>query len=696
MAPQVSREDIEEFVKEGRDYFINAEPILIKMSSGEVENSEDSMGYLFRVFHSIKGVAGFLSLNNIQTTSHKIENLLDLVRSGKATMSEQMLHHILNACDLIKRLIEFTDANNNDNGYQEEVDQIVLELIDYYNSLSGTNIQEIEFAGATEGGRFACFANSAFLSSFQNEFENLISQLEMSLFELLDSPQKSESVIKETLEKIQTMEFNLSLVQNSKGLAIFKELKAIAKSPNSAKLFGPDGLGTLFKICEFLKVNIFSYNADDQEDEKSICEELTHFLPIQKIEEHHAEAEPNSAPKAITPKSITTTKPDDMRVEIDKIDKLIELIEELGVVTGVVTRDPESEVFNIYIFQQAANKLKQITEALQDVAMSVRLVPLSITFNKMQRLCFDVSQKLGKKVKLLTTGENTEIDKNMVEAIQDPLVHIFRNAIDHGLETIEERIEAGKSEVGQVELRAWHGGGEVFISIRDDGKGMDPARILAKAKEKGIVDANENSLSQKQILNLIFEPGFSTAAAVTDFSGRGVGMDVVKKAIEKLNGQIEIFSEFGTGSTFLLSFPLTSTIVEGMLVKVGNFTYTIRIASVRESIKVNASQIILTPDGKESIKVRTHVYPVIRLSSLNKSRNFKTEIHEGILVLVENKGNIAALLVDEILGTNHNVIKALPSYFNKLKGVAGCSVIGTGTADISWTVDINSLMTSED
>jgi len=318
------------------------------------------------------------------------------------------------------------------------------------------------------------------------------------------------------------------------------------------------------------------------------------------------------------------------------------------------------------------------------------MVPLATTFRKMTRLVYDLSNKGGKKVELSLHGEDTEVDKTVIESIGDPLVHIVRNAIDHGLETAEERALTTKPAIGSVSINAVHEGGEVLIIIKDDGRGLNKEKILSKALDRGLIQPDGPELKEEDIFKLIFEPGFSTADKITDISGRGVGMDVVKRNIEKLKGRIQVSSTLGEGTTFTLHIPLTLAIIDGMLVSVGDTQYTIPLLSIRESMRPTDSMITITPDGQEIIRIREEMIPILRLHNLYKKTPKFTNLTEGLLVIVESSETSVAIFVDELLGQQQTVIKPLSGYLGEARAVSGCTILGNG--EVSLILDVAALI----
>ena len=322
--------------------------------------------------------------------------------------------------------------------------------------------------------------------------------------------------------------------------------------------------------------------------------------------------------------------------------------------------------------------------------MGVRMVPVSGLFRKMIRLVYDLSSKCGKKVNLESIGEETEIDKTVMELISDPLVHIIRNSVDHGIETVDDRLASGKAEISTITIEAKHDGGEVWITIQDDGCGLDREKILTKAAERGLVQGDGEDMTDDEAFKLIFQPGFSTADQVTDVSGRGVGMDVVRKNIDKLKGRVDIRSIRGRGTTVILRIPLTLAIIDGMLVRIGASLYIIPLLAIKESFKPGPRDVTVIPGGQEMVRLRENLLPVVQFHDLYGQTFEKKEIDQGILVNLEANGKSICLFVDEVLGRQETVIKSLPKYMGNVKGVSGCTIFGGG--DVSPIIDVGGLL----
>jgi len=380
-------------------------------------------------------------------------------------------------------------------------------------------------------------------------------------------------------------------------------------------------------------------------------------------------------------------------VNVTKLDKLMDLVGELVISEAMVTQNPDIAGLTLDNFQKAARQHRKIISELQDVAMSIRMIPLSATLQRINRIVRDMSRKLSKEVRLEITGEETEVDKNIIERISDPLMHLVRNSVDHGIEPAEERKKKGKPEAGTITIEAKNAGGDVLIIVKDDGRGLDKESILKKARANGLINKPETELTDKEIYSYIFLPGFSTTEEITEFSGRGVGMDVVAKNIADVGGTVSVDSTPDEGTTITLRIPLTLAIMGGMIVRVGKSTYTIPVLNIRESFKANEDNVITDIEGNEMIMIRGECYPILRLHRIYKVKTEITNISDGIIVMVENDGKGFCIFVDELVGEQQVVVKALPNYIKnikKVRGVAGCTLLGDGS--ISLILDIKDLI----
>ena len=405
--------------------------------------------------------------------------------------------------------------------------------------------------------------------------------------------------------------------------------------------------------------------------------------PAPKPEAKPADNKP-AAPAAGTG---TKGKQSLISVNLNKLDQLLDIVGEIVITEAMVTSNPDLKGLQLDNFQKAARQLRKLTDELQDSVMSIRMIPLSGAFNKMTRIVRDMKIKLNKDVDLIFEGEDTEVDKSIIDSLNDPLMHMVRNSMDHGIEeTADERIAAGKDPKGKITLAAYSSSGEVIITVSDDGYGINTEKVLAKAKKNGLLTKPEDEYSNKEIFNMIMLPGFSTNEQVTEYSGRGVGMDVVKKGIEKIGGTVSVDSKEGFGTTFIIKIPLSLAIVDGMEVSVGKSIFTIPINSIKESFKLKENQLIKDTTGREMIMIRGQCYPLIRLYELYELETKVTDVYSGIIILVENEGRSACLMADELMGEQQVVVKPFSPMLNnfnvKQNGMAGCTILGDGSITI--------------
>lgn len=381
----------------------------------------------------------------------------------------------------------------------------------------------------------------------------------------------------------------------------------------------------------------------------------------------------------------------DIRVDMNKLDKLFDLMGELVTAEAMVINHPDLAKLELPHFGNAASYLSKITREIQEIIMSIRMVPLEGLFNKMRRLVRDLSRGFGKKINLAATGQETEMDRNVIEMLSDPLIHIIRNAVDHGIEDNRTRTMLGKETTGRIGLHAKHEGNEIWISVEDDGAGLSREKIIKQAVSQGFLASENEDLTDPEVWQFVFEPGFSTAEKVSKISGRGVGLDVVKRNIEKLRGTIQIYSIQGKGTTIVLKIPLTLAIIEGVLINVGNHHFTIPITDISEFHKAPASSITRTNGKKEVLKLREHIIPIIILSSYFHISSGSTKAADGIIIISRDAGGKrVGFLADRILSFQQIVIKALPGYLENIRGISGLSISGNG--DVNLILDTHTII----
>lgn len=616
---------------------------------------EENKGYaaeevdeIFRIMHTIKGASSMMGYQEIAHVAHSAEDLFCLVR---------------NRSDLIFNYAEITD--------------LVLECIDYMK-------YEIEAIGQGEDTshnvkgkelveRIRCYMQETEVEGSQYMatlfFEECCEMEDLRAYEVVNHLKNEVEQFTYEPDINEMVEGNADLIRE-KGFVIHMHTKKKYKE-----------LKTFLEGLLFVKgVRLDKIEQAKEEEASNIEPEKVQSESIRSSEETKEVRTPHIA------QSFTS-------ISFEKLDKIMNLLGEMVVAEAMVLENPDLLGLNLSQFEKAARRLSKITGELQDEIISLRLVPVETVFQKMHRVVREMNKKLGKKVQLKMVGEDTEIDKKVVDFITDPIMHMVRNAIDHGIEMPQERNKLMKREEGTLILEAKNDGGEVFIKIIDDGRGLNKEAIIKKAIEKQIITEEAIPQNDDEVYKLIFKPGFSTKESTSEYSGRGVGMDVVTKNIEAIGGNIQIESQSGIGTSFMIKIPLTMAIIDGMTLRVGEQYYTIPTRLIKESFRPQGQEVITKPNGDEMIILRGECLPIIRLY---KRYNIRTDVQsydEGIVVRLEQNGRSICLFVDEIIGQQQVVIKSLPRYIlnmKKVRGISGCTLLGDGT--ISLILDFEGLL----
>lgn len=601
---------------------------------------------IFRIMHTIKGASGMMGYEQISNVAHSIEDLFCLLRNkvNETLDYVKITDLVLEGLDYIKEEIDCICCG----GEKQNSEGIkLIEQIRYYM----TELQ---------GKSSPCYAATLF-------FEECHEMEDLRAYEVVNQLKGFIETFSFEPDVTVTMEGNAKLIRD-KGFLIMLET---TKSYEEIKEYLERLLFVSQVKLDKIEAEKIEKIEEIQVDDKQLSLESTNVK----------EAKGNRQTQSYT------------SISFEKLDKIMNLLGEMVVAESMVLENPDLVGLSLNQFNKAARQLSKITSELQDEIISMRLVPVGSVFQKMNRVVRDLNKKLNKKVKLNLVGEDTEIDKKVVDYITDPIMHMVRNAIDHGIETIDERRQANKKVEGNLNLEAKNEGGEVFIKIIDDGKGLNKENILAKAKEKGIVSQDYAPMSDQEVYELIFKPGFSTKEHASEFSGRGVGMDVVRKNIETIGGSIQIDSILGEGTIFTIKIPLTMAIIDGMTLRVGNQYYTIPIRLIKESFRPDEQETIVHPNGTEMLFLRGEGLPVIRLYERYHVETDVCAFKDGIVVRLEQNGKSICLFVDEIMGQQQVVIKTLPKYIlnmNKVKGISGCTLLGDGT--ISLILDFEGLL----
>ena len=562
----------------------------------------------------------------------------------------------------------------------ELLDDIENNLMILINDLTKTDLfQDIFRSVHTLKGNFGLF-DFAELQDFAHKAETIMDKLINNKIEV--NSQTIEDLVSFTDHLKEGVDFSTN--NNLKSWDKEKHLTLLDKYLNET--IQPE------------KGNIMQNKNDDQKEIKlnisNEPEPQSDPLPEQNNTPSPATSTENKEKKNTSTETEIVKK--DIRIDTQKLDYLNDIVGELLIAKTMIFKDIDFTNKRGEQLKKSFHFFSKVLNELQDTSMAMRMIPVSSLFKKMVRIVHDISKKTNKKVKIEFFGESTEVDKSLIDVINNPLLHMLRNSVDHGIEeTEEDRIKAGKPREGKIRVGAVHESGEVWIIVSDDGRGLDKDTILKKASETGLIEGDGSQLTDQDIYQLIFAPGFSTAKEVSDISGRGVGMDVVIQNIQKMKGRIVIDSKQGAGTTFTIKIPLTLAIIDGMLVKCGNFKYTIPIESIKESIKAKDKEIDQITQGQQLIKIRNRMIPIVRLNQIHKIKNATEDIEKGILMIVESRGNTVALLVDKLLGQHQTIIKSLPSYFEHIKlnyinGISGCSIQGDG--EVGLILDVATLI----
>lgn len=584
-----------DFITESLEHLDKSESLLMELERSP--NDTDIMNTLFRICHTVKGVAGFIGLQVITKFSHELESTLSQARKGEISFNSDDISLLLSCFDMLKQLIE------------------------------GLKLS---------------------LSTGQLEFPNNLEALFTALTQ--------DEVKEKTASPIEQQSVNID----------------IGTTPSSDVDVNPSAGDNIMDKAS--------------SNDNSVVPENKPTVSVQNPQV--TQQSPASNVQQTNTKQSKTEET--IRVQTDKLDQLIDAIGETVIAQSMIAADPIIQDAEDLILEKKIGQSNLLIRQIQELSMSLRMVPVKGTFQKMARLVRDLSKKMGKPIDFQMEGENTELDKTVVENIADPLMHMVRNSVDHGIETPEERAISGKDEKATIILRSFNKGGSIFIEIQDDGRGLNRDAIVQKAIKNGLIQ-NDEGLSDQDVFRFIFNPGFSTAQQVTDLSGRGVGMDVVKKNIEALRGSIGITSTPGSGTNFSIRLPLTLAIIDGMIVKCSEHLYILPTLSMVETVKAQDSETVITHDGTQLLKIRDSLIPLCQLDKTLGFSSEKLELSDSIVVIVEDMvGSKLGVIVHEIIGQQQIVIKSLGKWLGEIPGLAGGTIMNTG--NVSLIVDIAGLI----
>ncbi len=671
------------FIEESMEGLDVMESGLLNLDLGAAD--PEIMNEIFRAAHSIKGGGATFGFTEISEFAHHVETLLDEMRQGERAVTRAGVDLMLQSVDCIREMIGSLGSGSVDTTRADELEvQLEKMLRDNIPVGTGDNAE----AESDESGSAASAAQAS---------EEPVVEASPRGWRIGFRPMPG--MFKSCNDPIRMF----------RELQTFGDLEVESTGIDSLSFDGLDPE----ECCLSWELRLIGEASRDQVEEvfawvRDECE-LTIEPILAEAKDSPAtaavvEEKPSSAaepakpkPPAEKPKPKSPVKAapasqetGSIRVNIDKVDALINLVGELVITQSMLSRyNGEFDFSQLQGLREGLTQLSRNTRELQESVMAIRMLPISFAFSRFPRLVRDTGNALGKNVELKLVGENTELDKTVLEKIGDPLVHLVRNSLDHGLETPEARVAAGKPETGVLELNAYHEGGNIVIQVIDDGAGINKEKVLSKARERGLVGPDEQ-LSDDRINNLIFMAGFSTVDEVSDLSGRGVGMDVVRRNISDLGGHVSVQSECGVGSKFTIRLPLTLAILDGQLVRVGKESYIISLVSIVETIQRSAEQVNRIAGESELFKLRDEYLPVVRLHELFGIQADSTKIDDGLLVVAEANGQRVGIFVDDLQEQQQVVIKSLEANYRQMPGISGATILGDGT--VALILDVPGLI----
>jgi two-component system chemotaxis sensor kinase CheA len=741
-----TKEIIVSFIAEGYERLDDAETQLGKL--GDAENVS-RLNSVFRLFHSVKGSAGYLGFEAIKSLTHEAEALLEVFLKENIEPTPESVDVIYATIDLLRNLIKTVESDYSDEAGTAAAVSQAAAISACIASLRSSAAPTPQAAAATvspskKENRIVLseLVNRDMVLRFIAECADLAEGAErvaLGLEKAADKPEEVNSIFR----AIHTIKGNSGFFGYAYLEKMCMDFESVLDGARKGKVpLGEGFVNSVIGRIDALRVAMADLEIVDME---TAAAEAASGAEVEAVSEPVASAQPPMAyqpigeilvemgaaneedvqkaleiqerplgeilidagsvkpaelEKALEIQKAQSGPPDrasieeiqrkEIRVDTAKLDKLFDLVGELITAEAIVLHSPDLAGLKLDDFSKSFAGLNKISREIQETTMMIRMIPLESLFQKMSRLVRDLSRKSNKPIDFRVTGQETEMDKNVIEQISDPLVHIIRNAIDHGIEPPELRAEKGKPATGSIHLDAKYEGSEIWISVKDDGGGLRRDRIVAKALERGLIKGDPEKLPDKDIWALIFEPGFSTAAKVTEVSGRGVGMDVVKKNLERIRGKVDIVTTEGEGTEFILKIPLTMAIIDGITVRAGSSYYSIPLGDILEFFRVSSSQLTRAEGGEQTVALRGSILPLVKIGEVFRIKGSILEPTEGTVLVVHSGGRRACLLIDEVVGNQQIVVKSLSEYLGKVEGISGCSILGDGT--VSFIIDTGKLL----
>ncbi len=630
---------------------------------------QDSINEIFRIMHTIKGSSAMMQFNSLTVIAHKMEDLFSFVREKGVAPSyiESLIDLMFRSSDFLKAEVEKVKGGQ---PLTTDIGTFEQEINDFLKKISGGA------AGSSAGAQTAQPVQQQPGNAAEPEIVREEAKKGFSFAIRIYFDEEAQ------MTNLRAFMLVNDVQDVSGDFEYFP--KDIETNPNTSNMIVRDGFYLFFRTAE------------EEKKVLTVVERFTYTKSYSEITPAEAEetAKAAAGPAAAKPAAAQVHAPIKqslINVNLSKLDSLMDLMGEIVITESMVTSSPQLQQAGLdNNFTKASRQLRKLTDELQEIVMSIRMVPISTVFQKMNRIVRDMCKKLEKEANLVLIGEETEVDKTIVDSISDPIMHLVRNSMDHGIESKGKRLEAGKPEAGTITLSAQNTGGDILISVSDDGAGIDRKAVMGKAQKKGLLTKPEPEYTDEEVFQFLLLPGFSTNEVVTEYSGRGVGMDVVKENVEKIGGEVSIESTPGKGTTTLFKIPLTLAIINGMKISVGDTMFTVPIKNIRQSFKAKDESIMFDTDMREIIMVRDKYYPLVRLHNVYNIDTKVTDIEGGIVILVGTHDNAFCIFADALLGEQQVVVKSLPTYLNQFRvrksGIDGCAILGDGSISLILNV----------
>lgn len=677
------------FIDESNDHLQALNDNLMRLESApdDISIVQD----IFRSAHTLKGMSATMGFEDLASLTHEMENVLDLVRNNKLSMDEFIFDTLFKGLDALESMVE--DVIQGGTG-KADVSQIVANLVRIVKgehksaaaAPSASAASSTSSSTSAGGGMLDQYQSSVLKQSIENGHQVFYIKVTLTetcvlkaarsymVFDVLENTGeivKSEPSVEDLEQEKFDRSFTVFTISSISSEELVTKINSISEIES-------------VEVLPLDEESLANLSSTGKQQAAAASEAAATAAPTAEASKLSSEAAKAPAKGNGAPVANRT-----IRVDIDRLDSLMNLFSEM-LIDRVRLEQLASEIKRQDLIETVEH-MARVSSDLQNIVLKLRMVPVDTVFNRFPRMIRDLAKSLDKKIDLIITGAETELDRTVIDEIGDPLVHLLRNSVDHGIETISERIAAGKPETGTVSLRAFHSGNHVFIEVEEDGKGINSAKVLEKAISKGIVKQEDaGKLTNDDINMLIFAPGFSTADVISDISGRGVGLDVVRTKITSLGGNVAVTSVQGKGTKFSVQLPLTLSIISAMLIKLGDEKFAIPLSSIVETAIVQRSSV-LSVHGNPMIKFRNAVIPLISLSKLFDSPSYSEETEDEHEIIVIQKGDKwAAMIIDEFIGQSEIVLKSLGAYLKNISGISGATILGDG--QVALIIDPNALI----